>query len=85
MIAITTKYLPETKTLGHRIRANSGYYSVTIPLDFTKSGVDVHYAAVKALAEKYYPTWDISTLYYGTDVKDLGKFHFCFPYSVVKA
>lgn len=83
MIAITTKYLRPTKNLGARIRADSGYYSVTIPFIYEKNGVQLHYDAVKALAKKYYPNWDVSTMYCGSDVKDLDKYHFCFPYSVV--
>jgi hypothetical protein len=84
MIAITTKYLAPTNTKGARIKAKGGYYSVTIPFDYSKSDVELHYTAVKALMEKHELDYDISKMTYGSS--DHGNtYHFCFPHSLIEA
>ncbi len=87
MIAVITKYLDPTKTLGPRIKADSGYYSVTIhlPSDCYTSSIKQHYDAVKVLAERHYPTWDVSTMVYGTTMgKRYNEIFFCFPSSKIE-
>jgi len=82
MIAINTKYLPPTNTLGSRIKAKTDTYSVTIPRDYSKNDLEMHFAAVKALTKKHYPSWNISTMVYGSSNNGC-TYHFCFPHSIV--
>lgn len=82
MIAIQTKYLPATTTLGSRIKAwaNKGQ-SVTIPYPHELSNERVYFAAVEALIEKYDLAWSIDDMRYGSTENG---YVFCFANSVVK-
>ncbi len=73
MIAIHTKYLGPTNTRGSRIKAytcnyfnnNNKGFEVTISYNYSLSGVDVHFEAVKALAAKHKLEWSIDNMCHG--------------------
>jgi len=87
MIAIQTKYINPTNTIGSRIKAwvdsDMGHnFSVTISYPHHLSHELVHYEAVKALVDKYKLDWDISKMSFG-GVKN--GYVFCFIDSIVEA
>jgi hypothetical protein len=91
MIAIHTKYFGPTNTRGSRIKAytcnyfnnNNKGFEVTIPYDYSLSGVDVHFKALKALVAKHNLDWNLDFMRYG-DSADARGFSFCFDSSCVE-
>ena len=90
MIAIHTKYLGPTNTRGSRIKAYTAAwgerkgFEITIPYRHDLDGVDVHFAAVKALVAKHKLDWNLEGMRYG-DSADGEGFSFCFDHSKVDA
>lgn len=83
MIAIQTRYLPPTNTRGARIKAwtpRRAGLSVTVPYDYSLSGVSVHYAAVVALVQRHELPWDVANMRWGGIERG---YVFCFNDSVV--
>lgn len=82
MIAILTKYIAPTNTLGARIKAytdNGKFsYKVTISYDYSLDGVDAHFKAVEALIKKHGLDWDIENMSYGSTWQG---YAFCFANS----
>ena len=87
MIAIYTKYIPATNTLGSRIKAydipNNGgkQRSISIPYPHELSGEMVHFEAVKVFKEKYLPySPSLTDMRYGNAPNG---YVFCFAESIV--
>jgi hypothetical protein len=83
MIAIHTKYIPSTNTLGARIKAytlNGKGFKATIPYPLELSGVACHFEAVKELVKKNNLDWNTDGMRYG-DSSDNKGFSFCFDSS----
>jgi len=66
---ICTKYIGPTNFRGSRIKAHceSGL-SVTVPYDHSKSGQDVHFAAVVEFCRRH-PGWGPATAYVAGAIK----------------
>lgn len=84
MIAIFTKYIPCSNTLGPRIKAytDNGYhsFSVTIPYPHENSFELAHFQAVKALVKKHGLDWNLSGMRQGGYSRG---YVFCFNHSTV--
>jgi hypothetical protein len=82
MIAIQTKYLGCTTHNPSRIKAWTGNkQSVTIPYDHSLDHELVHFAAVKALVQKYNLDWDLTAMRFGGTENG---YVFCFANSIVE-
>jgi hypothetical protein len=82
MIAIQTKYLPCTNTLGSRIKAwTSSGFTATISYPHELSHELCHFQAVKALVAKHELNWDLVDMRFGGTENG---YVFCFAGAIVQ-
>jgi len=85
MIAIHTKFIPATNTLGSRIKAyTSTGKQATISYPYELSYEVAHFQAVKALVENNGLDWNLDNMRFG-DSADGKGYVFCFDVSKVTA
>lgn len=85
MKAIHTKYLPETKTRGPRVKAyTTEGISLTIPFDHSQPTLMLaHYAAVYAMVKAWKLQWPVKEMCWG-ETADGNGYVFCFLASKVE-
>lgn len=84
MIAIHTKFIPPSNTLGARIKAYTGSgFTATISYPYDLSYEIAHFAAVKELVKKNNLDWNLEDMRYG-DSADGKGYVFCFNNSIVR-